>query len=193
LQDSTVYELLDCACAGDSVAFLKDMESDSDEGSSFFGDNADQNDSDDEDGVNQQDAVFPAHRVQRAAHDATSASAVASDLAKSAAADDTRAAKPSGTKGFAFRFPETSKVKAAARDSSLQSSAAKAGVQQPRAASATLREKSQGQSSQAEKQPASAAQHVSSIAQEYAAEGDEHSHHSCLVLFYILNVKHPEP
>lgn len=166
------------------------MVSDSDEGSSFFGDNADQDDSDDEDGVNQQDAVFLAQRVQHAAHDAISASAVASDLvahpAKSAAADDTRAAKPSGTKGFAFRFPETSKVKAAARDSSLQSSAAKAGVQQPRAASAALREKPQGQSSQAEKQPAPAAQHVNSIAREDAAEGDEQSHHSCLCAVHFI-------
>ena len=158
------------------------MESDSDdEGSSFFGDNADKDDSDDEDGVDQQDALFPAQRVQRAAHDAASASVVASDVAAHpaipAATDDTHAAKSSGTKGFAFRFPETVKAKPAARDPSLQPSAAKARIQQPRAASAKLKEKAYSQISQAEKQPASAAQHANSTAQEGAAEGDEQSHH----------------
>ena len=224
MQNGTVYELLDCACAGDSDAFLKDMQSDSDdEGSSFFGDNADKDDSDDEDGVNQQDAVLPAQRVKRAAHDATSASAVASDLAAHpaipAAADDARSAKSSGSKGFAFRFPESFKAKAAARDSSLQPSAAKANIQQPQAASVTLNEKARGQSSQAERQPASAAQHANSTVRENPAEGDERSHHSSLVrcpvhrsavlqqescstppfqltrlaLSCISNVKHPEP
>lgn len=128
------------------------MESDSDdEGNSFYGEDVDVDDSDNDVRAGQQEAVFSAQHAERAERNASSASAAAPTPAASknetAPADATSpaatagAAKPSGRKGFAFRFPPAAQAKPAPREPSSQPTAKTSKQQQPQAASASMSEK----------------------------------------------------
>ena len=117
-------------CAGDSDVFLKDMESDSgDEGSSFFGDNADEADSDDEDvDMSQQDTLSMAQHAQRAVQGAGSGPAPAAeapppDGKPTPGAQAKQQQNPSGAMGFVFRFPSAPKAKSGATAGSSQPAA----------------------------------------------------------------------
>ena len=138
--------------AGDSEGFLDDMESDSDEeDTSFYGEAIDAEDSDNDEETGQNEAVFSAQRAERASRNASSASAAApkpsASKSKTAPADATplaagaAAAKPLGTKGFAFRFPTAAKAKPVAREPSSQPTAKSGKQQWPQAASARSSEK----------------------------------------------------
>ena len=128
------------------------MESDSDhEGSSFFGDNADETDSEDEQDAGRHEAVFSAQHAERAARNARPALAAApapadrnTDTASAAEAASSEApapaAMPSGTKGFAFRFPRVNRAKPASREPPSQPTAKTALKQQPSSVSRRLPE-----------------------------------------------------
>lgn len=118
------------------------MESDSDdEGSSFFGENAEESDSEDEQDAGKREAVFSAQHAERAAHTARSAAAAApapADRNIRAAPNEATssvsaapAAKPSGGKGFAFSFPQVNAAKPGSRGSPSQPAAESAQKQQP--------------------------------------------------------------
>ena len=118
-----------------------------DEGSSFFGGNADEDESDDEEDVSQPEAVFSAQHAERAARNPRAAppadfAPAASETEGQPAHPTTSSAaaalgaKPSGAKASAFRFPGATKARAAAGELSPQLTASSGHTRQPRAASA---------------------------------------------------------
>ena len=140
-----------------------------DEGSSFFGANASEDDSTGDEDAGQREAVFSAQHAERAARDTSSGSAAppTSAARKSKAAPPEAnssaamapAAKPSGAQGFAFRFPSVSKVKSAPTDRFSQPIAESAQQQQPKAASARLSGAAAQHTSEAKESPAVSAHH----------------------------------
>ena len=111
--------------------FLKDMESDSNDEGSSFGDDADEAASDGEKvDMSQQDTLHMAQHAQRAVQGASSGPAPAAaaeapppDGKPTPGAQAKQQQKPSGATGFAFRFPSAPKAKSGATAGSSQPAA----------------------------------------------------------------------
>ena len=170
--------------AGDSDGFLKDMQSDSDdEDHSFYGEAVDLEGSDDDEEAGQNEAVFSAQRAERAARNASSASAAAPESTarkvetvpaeRTSLAAAAPAAKPSGTKGFAFRFPPAAKAKPVAREPSSQPTAKSGEQQQPQAASSRLSDKGSRHSLGPKEPPVSHVQQAHTAAEKGSAHDTE--------------------